>query len=432
MPIEKDIRFILRDPKSAKDSLIYLKYTCYDGVMKYYIGGKVSTERDPADNLIYWDEGIQRPKDKKAYKTLDRQITRLTSVAVKFITDKEKAGERVLSMELYNYLASSEPDRKEQKTSTELSIFFSQVKELINDAKSGAQTIYASGDKNGNMYSKGTIIHWELAYNKLYEFDPNLSWNISMKDYNRFLFWCNKKGFRKNYTGTIIKMWKVFMNLGLEKEWHKNVVHLNKSFRKLHERPDKDYLRESEIQALVDLDLVGIKKDIRDSFVINCENGLRISDQSKLTMEKNYKNGKITCINVKTNETSSIPAGKHTKRILEELGHFPNINPKTGKPYAEFTINRIIKELGELAGLNRKVEFVETVGGVPTPQTKPMFELITCHTARRSAITNLLRRKIPIQDIAKFVGSKVKNVEYYNKEKAEDAAERYKDSEHFK
>jgi hypothetical protein len=117
---------------------------------------------------------------------------------------------------------------------------------------------------------------------------------------------------------------------------------------------------------------------------------------------------------------------------LDELGRFPNVNPTTGKPYAEYTINRIIKELGRLAGLTRKVDFVETVGGKGAETSAPMYKLITCHTARRSAITNMLRGKLPIQDIAKFVGSKVKNVEYYNKEKAEETADRYADSEYFK
>jgi hypothetical protein len=43
MPVEKEIRFILKDTRASKKSPVYLKYTCHDGVMKYSTGQRVCT-----------------------------------------------------------------------------------------------------------------------------------------------------------------------------------------------------------------------------------------------------------------------------------------------------------------------------------------------------------------------------------------------------
>jgi integrase len=418
MPKDKEIRFILKSSKANKWTPVYLKYTCYDGVMKYSTGKRISTERDSTGAFLYWDAKIQRPKDKKVHKALDRQITALSSAAMKYIINTEKTGNKVIGLELYNYLASTEPGDKKQRISDCLNLFYSQIRSLIDDAKAGRLAIYNSGEKNGNLYSKGTIVHWELAYNKLLEFNPNITWNsISLETYNQFIAWCNENKFKPNYTGTIIKMWKVFMNLGLSKKWHTNIIHLDRSFKKLTEKAHKVYLNEDEIQKLIDLELTGTRKLVRDGFIVNLNTGLRISDHKRLTLA-DYKNGVITSINQKTGSVTAVPANKDVRRIIEEYGGFPDT-------CAEFTINRIIKDLGKLAGIDEIIEFVETIGGKKVKRNVPKFKLITCHTCRRSFITNKLKRKISIADVAKFAGSTIKNIEHYNKETVQEVAERY-------
>jgi integrase len=408
MPIVKDIRFILKDSKSTRPSPVYLKYACEDGVLKYSTGEKI-TKND-------WDDVNQRPDNKKLYKALDKAITTLSSAATKYITKAEKAGKKVLSEDLYNHLRDEQG--LPRKETVKQNPFFVQIRSLIDDAKAGRLSIYNGGDRNGNLYSQGTIIHWDLAYNKLFEFDSKLSWNITMEDYHRFIAWCNVKGFKPNYSGTIIKMWKVFMNLGLSKKWHNNIVHLDRKFKKITEKTHKIYLTEDEIQALINLPLEGMRKEIRDSFIINLNTGLRISDHKKLTIAKNYKNGIITSINQKTGVSTAVPANADVRRILTEYGEFPKV-------YHEYTINRIIKELAEEAGIIEREVFIETVGGIKIERSIPRCKLVTCHTCRRSFITNKLKLKIPVNVVAKFAGSTIKNVEHYNKETVAEVALRY-------
>lgn len=132
----------------------------------------------------------------------------------------------------------------------------------------------------------------------------------------------------------------------------------------------------------------------------------------------------ISSINQKTGSVTAVPANKDVRRIIEEYGGFPDT-------CAEFTINRIIKDLGKLAGIDEIIEFVETIGGKKVKRSVPKFRLIKCHTCRRSFITNKLKRKISIADVAKFAGSTIKNIEHYNKETVQEVAERYLGAEGF-
>jgi hypothetical protein len=110
-----------------------------------------------------------------------------------------------------------------------------------------------------------------------------------------------------------------------------------------------------------------------------------------------YKNGVITSITTrKSDYLRHSQQGRSEDQ--EEYGGFP-------ETCDEFIINQIIKNLGKLAGIDESIEFVETIGGKKVKRTVPKYMLITCHTCRRSFITNKLKRKISIVDIAKFAGS---------------------------
>jgi integrase len=418
---EAEIKFILKTPSALIATPVYLKYTCKDGTMRY----STSQKCIKAD----WDKINQRPVHKRLYRALDAQITRLTAWTESFIKTVQREELDVLQDDLFNYLRKKE-GKAERQGVVKKGSFFQQIRSLIDDAKAGRLTVYNSGEKNGNLYSAGTLKHWELAFNKLEEFDPEMTWNITLETYNEFVSWCNQKGFMPNYTGTIIKIWKVFMNLGFGKKWHNNIVHLDRRFKKLTEKKYKIYLNEEEIQALINIDLKGNLKIIRDFFIININTGLRISDMKELTIES-FKEGIIRSINRKTGVTTAVPANGDVKRIIGEYNGFP-INPFSGKAFHEFTINRFIKKIARQAGITDVIEFTETVGGKKVKIQKEKCDLITCHTCRRSFITNKLKAHVSIADVSKFAGSTIKNIEHYNKETVEEVALRYLNSPVFR
>jgi integrase len=405
--MSKEIRFYIKDIKSQRQTPIFLKYQCgKDDVLKYSTGKKL--------NCVEWeqynDPNMNDMQRKRKFPAVYNQLDKLS----RYVKNYVELNPDCTSVELRNELRKKE--NKTLKAVVKENLFFSQIRFLIAQADSGEQTLYR-GKRAGERYDAATLKHWTLAYNKLYEFNPNLTWDISIETYNKFVAWANKKGFRKNYTGTIIKIWKVFMTLGLSKKWHTNLTHMDPQFIKLKTEVEKVYLNETEIQSLIDLNLEGRDKIIRDLFVVGLFTGLRISDLKRLTLE-NYKGGKITIINRKTKKETAIPASKDVRRIIEEYNGFPKFS-------SEPVMNRAIKRFGREAKITEIVEFNEIVGGKNETTKIEKCELLGTHTCRRSFITNTLKRKIPIVDVAKFAGSNVNNVERYNKEKAEETAERY-------
>ena len=57
-----------------------------------------------------------------------------------------------------------------------------------------------------------------------------------------------------------------------------------------------------------------------------------------------------------------------------------------------------------MAEINDLVEVVKTKGGLRISETKPKFQLITTHVARRSFATNLYLAGIPSISIMKITG----------------------------
>lgn len=121
---------------------------------------------------------------------------------------------------------------------------------------------------------------------------------------------------------------------------------------------------------------------IRDLFVVGCLTALRYSDYSTLT-KNNFKDGFITKITKKTNKKVVLPIHDYVKEIYNKydgeimyglcLQHF----------------NRYVKMICKKVGLSDQIIYNFTKGGELITEIKEKWELISSHTARRSAATNM-------------------------------------------
>lgn len=402
---EKDIRLTLKDISSNKPSLAVIKYKCSDGLLTYSTGQKIEPRRF---------------KKNQFHSALQDRFTMLRNTIKDYIKIQEKADRLVKKDLLYNHLISLEDNGKKlRKVTDNDNKFYEQLQSLIDEAKTG--NLHTGNNKRN--YSSGTVVHWQLTVNKLKEFNPNLSWDITMKDYDEFLTWCKEKGFQPNYIGgTLVKTWKHLANRGLEKGWHTNVTHLNPNFKKLTEKVKKEYLNDEEIQKIIDLKLTGMQKIIRDCFIIGLNTGLRISDLRRLRKE-DYKGGIITIRNQKTDVETAIPANGDVRRIIASYGNdFPYV-PGTNKWYVEIVMNREIKKICALAGINEMIKVIKTKGATKEITMLPKSQLISTHTCRRSFVTNKLKI-IPAIEVAAYVGSTLRNMEHYKKETVQELAKR--------
>ena len=149
-----------------------------------------------------------------------------------------------------------------------------------------------------------------------------------------------------------------------------------------------------EIEQIRSLDLSvkpGMER-MRDLFLIGCFTGLRFSDFSQIKQASIVTMGENRFISLRTIKTGIrvvIPLNNAVEEILNRYnGGIPEIYTNQG-------MNRILKRIGKLAGLDEPVIIRENRKGISYKLTLPKYELISSHTARRSFATNAYLSGVP-------------------------------------
>lgn len=231
------------------------------------------------------------------------------------------------------------------------------------------------------------------SYKVMDEYVKNKKMTFEQVDYKFYVGYVNwmkeVKDYAPNTQGAHIKLLRAVMNEAYKRELHTNMAF--KNFEKPSEKIDSVYLTKEEYDKLYKLELTGIEKKARDLFLIGCYTALRVSDYSRLT-PNDIRDGFIYLEQKKTKGRVVIPAHKRVIEILEEYGGSPQIS--------EQKLNKHIKDVCKKAGITELIGVKEN--GAYTYKEK--CDLISSHTARRSAATNMALNGTPLRDIMQITG----------------------------
>ncbi len=188
-----------------------------------------------------------------------------------------------------------------------------------------------------------------------------------MNQYCMFLHWCSKEGYTDN---------------NLHAQYGSKVA--------VH--GDPFFLTMEEVGVLYNADLSGTPRleSTRDVFVFQCYVGCRLDDLIRLTRES-VSDGFLEYVPHKTmrHEARTVRVPLHDKAmaILEKYsGQGSKLLPFKQKG----VYNKEIKELLRHCGIDRSVTILDTHGLVTVQ--KPICEVATSHTARKTFIGNLYKR----------------------------------------
>ncbi len=158
-------------------------------------------------------------------------------------------------------------------------------------------------------------------------------------------------------------------------------------------------LTRTEVRVLFELDdMPAHLSKARDIFLCGCYTALRHSDYSRIRPH-HIKGEYIEMINQKTKYKVKIPIRPELRTILERHDYsIPELSPQK--------LNKYIKEVCQLAGIDGMVQVNETSKGQTVIKSKPKYELMTTHTARRTGATNMYLAGIPAYDIMKLTAHK--------------------------
>lgn len=194
-------------------------------------------------------------------------------------------------------------------------------------------------------------------------------------------------------------------------------------FKIPEEESDAIYLTHHEIISIYQTDLSTQPEliEYRDLFVLACLTGLRFSDFSTLKPE-DLRKDMLYKKQEKSDHWVIIPLRHEAKEIFTK--QFQERIPDLSNP--EF--NKQIKVIGKMAGITRPIKFSHKKGSKSISVSKPKYDWITSHTARRSFCTNEFLAGTPVELIMKISGHKrTKDFYKYIRISPEEAANKIKE-----
>jgi integrase len=413
--------FFLHTPKSSKPTPIVIKKVLTDGTYKASLGVKVlpaNWERAKERAVI---TGLDRDTINE-HKSINMLLGKIEQFVEARTVDARYTGKHLRCAEIAAKIADLTGKKKTEVEMPLAKTFYDQCRIIISDMKTGALTT-----PRGKKYSAGTIKNYNQSLNTIEEYNPVQTFEgVNMEFYHAFVKWCNDKDFSMNYIAQHIKNLIGLMKVGKKRGYHDNTAYLDDDFKVIQENTEDIALSPAELDKLFKQNIPNKVRDIaRDWFVIDCHLGLRVSDIQLLDM-KNIEKDRVTIASEKTDTKVVIPLRPEVRAILKKWGGLP---PKM----SDQEINRSIKEVCEVVGFTDTVLYFLTKGGTRKDYYLKKYEMVSCHTARRSFITNLLSAGIPDNQVMQLAGiKKHATLLRYKKTTAEQNADSLKDHEYFK
>lgn len=380
-------------------------------------GKSVSLKYFPGIRDEGWDKSKRRFRD----DALNEKIISIEKAIIDVVKNNDPLtlNSRSFSELIKNKLF--EPAKKQTS-------FFDYCEQFFNDKMESAG------------YNRSKSI--QTTIRKLVEFKADLSFEeITDKFYRDFVKFLRGKGYAENYVSKHIGNLKRIMTQATRDK--KNTCLDFNFFKKKSEDIFNVFLTESEIEKIYNLkfEMSGDERADYKKYITTPESLMypkKLGTEPKLTenqikhnlkikisaLERSKKLFVIGCwtglrcenyLNIDPNaqidETGNFiqaVANKNGPKVLIPIHRIVKeiISEGWPKPVSGQKLNEHIKTLGFMAGINEKVMWSRTEGGIRVTHINEKWEMLSSHSARRSFATNLFLRRVPSDFIRAVTGHK--------------------------
>lgn len=263
---------------------------------------------------------------------------------------------------------------------------------------------------SGNKYNEVTLKAYRKCLNSLLKYQEEINYKFDFDEINNdfFISYLShlEKRLMRNSICEHFRRIKHLMKISRKEGFHTNMQYEN--FIIKEEDVDNIYLSEDELSAIAQLDLTGSRLDkYRDIFLIGCYTGLRISDLLRIKKEHFHTSNGVEMLKIRTHKS---PTGVFIPFLWKDLKYRLEKYDYNLPRISEQHLRKEAKEVGRLAGINSSV-IVET-GRYKNPKPYEKWQLISSHTCRRTACTNMFKRGIPVKQIMMISGHKKESTFY--------------------
>ncbi|MCM1475002.1 MAG: site-specific integrase [Muribaculaceae bacterium] len=324
------------------------------------------------------------------------------------------------------------------------------VKRFVKEYVEGIEKGEILNTKN-KKYSKNSIKSWTQFRRLFLDCYKGMSftWDeMTQSIVQKFMLYLDKHQYMGETKNRHIGIYSTLISVAEKEKLHNNGV----ARKWLHtvtvtddDRRARIYLTMDELKALYSMPLIGLQEVVRDWFLIGCYTSLRYDEFSKIEpgcIGYTIKGNKVIRIKQgKVNSKVVIPIiNDELETLLEKYNYSaPKLNEQVMNRYLKDICKELAKTEPSL-GMKMRTLLTKTERkGVASGKmefeydsegfvVKPRWQLISCHTARRTCITNMyLSGKFSTRQIMSVSGHKkedtfLKYVRLSLDEKADDVA----------
>lgn len=273
----------------------------------------------------------------------------------------------------------------------------------VEECKTGAR-LAENGHHMGELKASSTQKQYKYFVNKIKGYETDRNTTVALGEVNTafvadFRAWLMENGLKTNTIASYNRLLYVFLHAA-ERKGLVNTVAIDVPSLSFN-APDAVYLTQERLNILWGMEFGDETLNrIRDTFLVGCETGQRYSDYKRITIDDvvRMKDGS-ECVKItqkKTGKTLFVPMSARLRTILER--------GKGRRSYCTDRFNRGIKEVCRLAGFTEIVEVTASYGLQREKQHVPFYELVSSHTARRTAATLMYLAGCPLADIMALTG----------------------------
>lgn len=405
--------YYLKNKKNGT-ALLHMRYkVSNDHPLFYYSWGL----RVP---IQHWNAETQRlsPSYRRA-RNLNRQL--------------KKA--RDLVLDTVDELIAKEEEVTKDKLKARLDKFF-QRKTLITARKRKRyvdELMKSHCEEVAALIGKGTL---KKKKNVIRRFEAFQDWQskryvVSQLDHaflERFIIWGYSIGSQTSTLQMYLKEIKGMLNDAKRKKKHSvteyNDLRIKTLLPKKTTRKTDAYLSLKHIEQIKQTDVGEAYQVYKDVLLVLYYTGLRYEDyynanESSFVEVEGRKGELIPCwrnVNEKTNMEIINPIPQTLTDVLKKYNYqLPKL--------ADTVLNRGLKDVCHLAGIDQIFQYVDDKGGVVNHYAVPLYSIVTCYTLRRSFNTNMDLLGIPLHLRSHAMGhTSITTTRRYDKATSEDVA----------
>lgn len=229
----------------------------------------------------------------------------------------------------------------------------------------------------GYKTSKASLLEFERKENYKITYD-----SVNLDFFYKYISFLQKKGLAHNTIAKRTRTIRVFLNEAIELGFTTNAQWRSRKCKVPEKEVESVYLTDSEIFQLYNLKGLSKKlESVRDLFILGCYTGLRYSDYSNIRQENIVTIDGDVFLYVITKKTENKVIIPCNPVVLELFAKYSMNYNKLPKSISGQKFNEYIKIVAKAAGFT-------ATGRLLTDPKKQLWECISSHTARRSAITN--------------------------------------------